>query len=97
MGYQIIKHGLRMDPEKLTRREKMDILDDVEALIDEGHDPANLVNAARFGMDKVWPFSEGQSWDSRDFRDNVTKAKSAASRLRRAGRLPTPADEVRDD
>lgn len=94
VALHIIRDGLRMEPRQLTRQERQDILEDAERLIEEGHEPDDLVKAARFGMHCVWPFSEGQSWDSSDFRENITKAKSAASRLREAGKIPVSAEET---
>jgi hypothetical protein len=95
VALHIVREGMGVDPHKLTRGEIELVLKAVHHLIGEGHDPDDLIHAARFGMRKVWPFTSGQPWDARDFARNITKAKTAASRMNRAGRIPTHASEIK--
>lgn len=93
----VIEEGLSLPAKRLTRREKLRVLDVVQRLVEDGHEPHHLIDAARYGMANVWPFNKGQAWDAKDFADNVTKAKAEAARLRRAGRVPTPAHVLRNE
>jgi hypothetical protein len=95
VALHIIREGMGVDPDRLTRDEIETVLKAVHYLIDKGHSPEDLINAARFGMRQVWPYTNGQPWDCRDFAKNITKAKLAASRMNRAGRIPVHARDIK--
>ncbi len=95
VALHIIREGMGVDPDRLTRGEIETVLKAAHYLIGEGHDAADLINAARFGMRQVWPYTNGQPWDCRDFARNITKAKIAASRKDRAGLIPVHARDIK--
>ncbi len=95
VALHIIREGMGVDPDRLTRDEIETVLKAVHYLIEKGHDPPDLIAAARFGMRQVWPFTNGQPWDCRDFAKNITKAKIAASRKARAGGIPVHARDIK--
>jgi hypothetical protein len=95
VALHIVREGMGVDPHRLTRGEIETVLKAVKYLVEQGHTHEDLINAARFGMRKVWPFTDGQPWDARDFAKNITKAKTAASRMSRAGRIPTHARDIK--
>ena len=95
VALHIIREGMGVDPDRLTRDEIETVLKAVHYLIEQGHDAEDLINAARFGMRTVWPFTNGQPWDCRDFAKNITKAKISASRKNRAGQIPVHARDIK--
>jgi hypothetical protein len=89
--------GLKQTPSQLTTSELEEQRQLAETLIlkQDGVPIQHLIEAIRFGMPKVWPFSQQQYFDARDVLNNITKAKAAAATLRRRSQLPIAAAEAR--
>lgn len=84
----LVVHGLDMQPHELSETETARQRKLIEELL-EDNDPTILIQAIRYGMPEVWPFSEGRVFDASDLRNNLLKAKASAGMKRRAGQIPT--------
>lgn len=86
--YAICQFGLRMNPADLSPNEHRRQLELVETMLQD-HGRREIVEAVRYGMQDVWPFSEGRPFDAKDVRNNLLKAKAVAAQKRRAGDIPS--------
>lgn len=93
----ICRHGLGVAPASLAPGEWRTLLSHARRLLEEqkGVEVDEIVQAIRYGMRKVWPFTEEfRTFDGKDVLRNITKAKGAAATLRTAGLIPMPAREA---
>lgn len=90
----VVIWGLRLSISELTTAEVQAQANAIDDLLDEGHTREQIRDAIRHGMDNVWPFSKGQTWDGNDLRRNFTKAKAEAARKRRMGMVPWTQEDL---
>ncbi len=90
----IIKYGLRTTPGKLVPSEIKRVLHHVQNLAREGHAAEDIIEAARFGMQTIWKFTD-KPWTAWELEQNITLAKAGASQVRHRGDIPIPASAIR--
>jgi hypothetical protein len=85
-------HGLRMDWKELSPKEA-DYQQRIIRELLQDNNADTLIDAIRWGMPHVWPYTETEDGMPRVFsaeavRKNLLEAKAAAAQFRRAGRTP---------
>jgi len=86
-------YGLRMHPNDLTSKESHYQQSIIRQLL-EDNDADTLIDAIRFGMPNVWPYSEQSDtgeprvFSAENLKQKLLEAKAAAAQARRAGRTP---------
>ena len=86
-------YGLKMHPNELTSKESHYQQSIIRQLL-EDNEADTLIDAIRFGMPNVWPFSEQSDtgelrvFSAEDLKRKLLEAKAAAAQARRAGRTP---------
>ena len=95
--FAVCLYGLHAHPNELSEGDREEIKKHMEAMLrtQEGVSTKELVEAIRHGMHDVWPFLERGFFDARDVRNNIAKAKAAASKMRKRGEIPMTIEEVR--
>lgn len=90
-------YGLHVQPRDVPEAERAMIRKQVELMLSTqaGVPTRELVEAIRYGMYEVWPFTQQAYFDARDVRNNIAKAKAVANRMRLAGKIPMTISEVR--
>lgn len=94
---EVCRHGLGVPLGGLTPREQDYQRQVVQRIIDrqEGVPFKVLLVAARYGMRKVWPFTEEhRPYDAVDLEKNILKAKAAAMMMITQGIIPMNRDDV---
>jgi hypothetical protein len=92
----IVRHGMGTTPAKLTRAEVIRVLEVIQRLARDGHTAEDIILAARYGMQRVWPFSDGRPWLAHELEANISKAKAAVAKLmRKEDGIPIQASEIR--
>lgn len=84
----LVLYGLTMNYNDISKKEAGDQKHVIRTLLKDNK-PSTLVEAIKYGMPNVWPFTEGRAFDARDLRDNLLKAKAEAGARRRSGSIPT--------
>lgn len=97
--FAVCLYGLHVHPNQLSEAEREEIKKHMEAMLrtQEGISTKEIVEAIRFGMKDVWPFLERGYFDAKDVRNNISKAKAAAAKMRRRGQIPMTIEEVRSN
>jgi len=84
----LLLYGLRLREKDITRREEQEQKKVIRELLEDNR-VGILVDAIKFGMGHVWPFSEdGRAFAAKDLRDNLLKAKGEVGTARRQGTIP---------
>lgn len=94
----VCKYGLRMVPHQLASGELKQLHSQARKLLiaQDGVPLLELCQAIRYGMPRLWPFTENGFFDGRDVVRNITKAKAIAANMRQQGTIPiTYAEAVR--
>ena len=95
--YAVCLYGLHQHPNELSHGDREEIKKHMTIMLSHqvGVPTKEIVEAIRHGMKEVWPFLERGFFDARDVRNNIAKAKAAASNKRKRGELPMTIEEVR--
>ena len=95
--YAVCLYGLHQHPNNLSDGDRQEIKKHMNLMLEkqDGVPTKEIVEAVRFGMKEVWPFRDQGFFDARDVRNNIAKAKAAASKMRVRGELPMTIEEVR--
>lgn len=83
----LVRYGLGMKPSELNEAEHRDQRRIIKRMLEE-NDVDILIDAIKYGMPNVWPFSEdGRAFAALDLEQNLLKAKAEAAVARREGRI----------
>ena len=88
----LLQYGLRIRQSELTSNEAIRQKNVIRGLLAENNSDV-LIDAIKYGMRNVWPFSEvndmGQArvFSAVDLEAKLLEAKASASQMRRAGQI----------
>ena len=83
----LLRYGLRMKRTALSAKEIHRQKVVIEDLLSE-NDAETLIDAIRYGMPNVWPYTEdNRTFSAVDLEKNLLKAKAEAGQTKRAGEI----------